>query len=352
MRYWIIAISMLLYAALPAPVEAQVGIAFQSHDVSIGINMPVYPRLVSIPGYPVYYDPRADSNYFFYDGMYWVYQNDNWYASSWYNGPWDEVGPQYVPEWILRVPVRYYRHRPAYFNGWSINIAPRWGQHWGRDWERNRRGWDKWDRRSIPHAAPLPTYQREYSGRRYPRQANERNSILSTHYQYQPHSNVTRQYFQRQNSGSRTRSQQSQIRDAQKSRAAQQSRTRDAQKSRAAQQSRTRDAQKSRAAQQSRARDAQKSRAAQQSRARDAQKSRAAQQSRTRDAQKSRAAQQSQARDAQKSRAAQQSRTRDAQNSRAAQQSRARDAQKSSSPQQQRGQRQAPANRGAPDQRS
>ena len=49
MRYWIIAISMLLYAALPAPVEAQVGIAFQSDDVSIGIDIPVYPTLVSIP---------------------------------------------------------------------------------------------------------------------------------------------------------------------------------------------------------------------------------------------------------------------------------------------------------------
>ncbi len=94
MRYWIIAISTLLYAALPAPVEAQVGIAFQSDDVSIGINIPVYPTLVSIPGYPVYYNPRGDSNYFFYDGMYWVFQNDNWYASSWYNGPWDEVGPR------------------------------------------------------------------------------------------------------------------------------------------------------------------------------------------------------------------------------------------------------------------
>ena len=47
-----------------------------------------------MPGYPVYYAPRINSNYFFYDGMYWVYQRDNWYASSWYNGPWGLVAPE------------------------------------------------------------------------------------------------------------------------------------------------------------------------------------------------------------------------------------------------------------------
>ena len=41
-----------------------------------------------VPGYPVYYAPGLVSNYFFNDGMYWVYQDDNRYASSWHNGPW------------------------------------------------------------------------------------------------------------------------------------------------------------------------------------------------------------------------------------------------------------------------
>ena len=73
---------------------AQVSIGIGLPGVSIGINLPVYPQLVPVPGYPVYYAPQVNSNYFFYDGMYWVYQSDNWYASSWYNGPWGLVAPK------------------------------------------------------------------------------------------------------------------------------------------------------------------------------------------------------------------------------------------------------------------
>src|SRR5678816_2911972 len=62
-------------------------------SVSIGINLGAYPQLVRVPGYPVYYAPQVNSNYFFYDGMYWVYAYDNWYASTWYNGPWELVAP-------------------------------------------------------------------------------------------------------------------------------------------------------------------------------------------------------------------------------------------------------------------
>jgi len=44
-------------------------------EVSIGINLPLFPRLVPVPGYPVYHAPEVDANYFFYDGMYWVYND-------------------------------------------------------------------------------------------------------------------------------------------------------------------------------------------------------------------------------------------------------------------------------------
>ena len=95
--------------------------------MSIGINLPVYPTLQPIPGYPVYYAPGAPTNYFFYDGLYWVFEGGNWYESSWYNGPWYLVDPFDVPVFLLRVPVRYYHHRPAYFRGWDVGAPPRWG---------------------------------------------------------------------------------------------------------------------------------------------------------------------------------------------------------------------------------
>jgi len=165
-------------------------------QVSIGINLPAYPQLVVVPGYPVYYAPRMQTNYFFYDGMYWVFQGDNWYASSWYNGPWWFVEPYAVPVYVLRVPVRYYRQPPAYFRAWRPDAPPRWSNHWGHDWEQHRSGWDKWDRRAAPAPAPLPAYQRQYSGDRYPRQVEQQRELQEQRYRYQPRDPVVRQHYQ------------------------------------------------------------------------------------------------------------------------------------------------------------
>jgi hypothetical protein len=76
---------MLLCAATSATAQVSVSIALPGS--SIGINVPVYPELVRVPGYPVYYAPRLGADFFFCDGMFRVYQQDDWYASSWYNGP-------------------------------------------------------------------------------------------------------------------------------------------------------------------------------------------------------------------------------------------------------------------------
>jgi len=157
----------------------------------------VYPQLVPVPGYPVYYAPNLNSNYFFYDGMYWVYQRDNWYASSWYNGPWGLVAPEAVPLFVLRVPVRYYRQPPVYFRGWQSNAPPRWGEHWGHTWVQRRPGWDDWDRSTVYRPAPLPAYQRQYSGSRYPR-AEQQQVLQSQHYRYQPQDAVVQQHYQEQ----------------------------------------------------------------------------------------------------------------------------------------------------------
>ncbi len=195
MRYGLIALCMLMGSLTPA--VAQLSITFQSPGVSIGINVPVYPQLQPIPGYPVYYAPGMSSNYFFYDGLYWVYNGDYWYASSWYNGPWHLVEPVYVPYFILRVPVRYYRHPPVYFHGWRADDPPRWGEHWGHSWEERRSGWDRWDRHSAPPPAPLPHYQREYSGNRYP-QPSQQAVIQTRQYRYQPKDPVAQEHFKQQ----------------------------------------------------------------------------------------------------------------------------------------------------------
>lgn len=154
-----------------------------------------YPQLVQIPGYPVYYDPYARANYFFYDGLYWMYRNDNWYASSWYAGPWGMVGRQYVPYYLLRVPVRYYRAPPPYFRGLAANDPPHWGDYWGRDWQERHRDWNHWTRNSVPPPAPVPDYQRNYAGDRYPHQVEQQQVIRDENYRYAPRDDMTRRQY-------------------------------------------------------------------------------------------------------------------------------------------------------------
>lgn len=193
--YGVIALSLLVCTVTSASAQISIGIGLP--NVSIGINLPLFPELVRVPGYPVYYAPRLQANYFFYDGMYWVYQDDYWYASSWYNGPWSIVSPDVVPLFILRIPVRYYRHPPVYFRGWPQHAPPRWGQHWGRDWEQHRRGWNNWNRSAAPAPAPLPVYQRHYAGDRYPR-VDQQPVIHNQQYRYQPRDKAVRQHYKQQ----------------------------------------------------------------------------------------------------------------------------------------------------------
>ena len=193
-RNGFIVLGMLLCLATSATAGVSIGIGIGLPNVSIGINLPLFPELVPVPGYPVYYAPGIAGNYFFYDGMYWVYQNDNWYASSWYNGPWGFVDPTAVPLFILRVPVSYYRQPPVYFGGWQRDRAPRWGEHWGRSWEHRRSGWDRWNRTAAPARAPIPVYQRQYAGDRYPR-VEQQKELRNKQYRYQPRDKVVRQHL-------------------------------------------------------------------------------------------------------------------------------------------------------------
>ena len=149
------------------------------------VEVPEYPQMISVNGSPVYYDPGSSSNYFFYDGSFWVYQADEWFTGAWFNGPWTRVAPLAVPVYLLRVPVRFFRDPPEFFREWSANDPPHWGAHWGAAWEARRRGWNRWERTSPPKPAPLPVYQREYEGSRYPA-AEMQAALQERNYEYVP----------------------------------------------------------------------------------------------------------------------------------------------------------------------
>ncbi len=196
LRSLLLVLPLLLGQAPAAQAQVSVGIGIEVPGVSIGINLPTFPDLQRVPGYPVYYAPDAAGNYFYYDGLYWVLQGDDWYVSSWYNGPWRRVMPLYVPAYVLRVPVYYYRQPPPYFRHWRADAPPRWDQHWGPEWQQRRPGWNHWDRRAAPLPAPLPTYQRRYPQSRYPQERARQQEIRAENFGYLPREPVSRLAYQ------------------------------------------------------------------------------------------------------------------------------------------------------------
>jgi len=192
MRRLLMVFWMLICSASSVVAQVSVGVGVALPGVSIGINLPAYPELMPIQGYPVYYAPRLSVNLFFYDGLYWLYQNDYWYASSWYNGPWGLVEPYAVPLFILRVPVRYYRSPPVYFQGWRRDAPPRWDEHWGREWQQQRGEWNQWKHGAAPPPAPPPVYQRRYPEQRYP-PVEQQQQLHDRNYRYQPRDPDVRQ---------------------------------------------------------------------------------------------------------------------------------------------------------------
>ncbi len=181
----IVAVCILLGGSALAVGQVRIGVGIAMPGVRIGINIPSYPQLVPVPGYPVYYAPQLSANLFFYDGLYWVLAGEDWYYSSWYDGPWYLAEPELVPDFILRIPILYYRSPPAYFLHWNRAAPPRWGEHWGRAWAERRHGWDRWNRRAVPPRAPLPSYQRQYPRGRYPG-ADRQQSLENRFYRYTP----------------------------------------------------------------------------------------------------------------------------------------------------------------------
>lgn len=62
--------------------------------------------------------------------------------------------------------------------------------------KRLHRDWDRWNRASAPAPAPLPTYQRQFAGNRYPSQGEQR-TLESRNYHYQPRDRLVQQHVQR-----------------------------------------------------------------------------------------------------------------------------------------------------------
>jgi hypothetical protein len=170
-------LAFLLFAASALPVAAQT-------YSDIDVDLPSFPEMQPIADSPVYWAPSVDSNYFFYDGLFWDFHHDLWHWSAWYNGPWLIADPVYVPTYVLWVPIAYYRKPPHYFRHWNSARPPRWGEHWGHEWQARHN--------QVFHGAagrvaraPLPHYQAQYSRANYPRDVRQQSALHGQHYRYQ-----------------------------------------------------------------------------------------------------------------------------------------------------------------------
>ena len=75
------------------------------------------------------------------------------------------------------------------------NRPPRWHEHWGPQWRRQREGWDRLARTPAPPPAPLPSYQRKFPNERYP-QPEQQPTLHGQNYRYQPREPVVQQMYQ------------------------------------------------------------------------------------------------------------------------------------------------------------
>jgi hypothetical protein len=122
-----------LLGAAPAGATS-LSIGMRTDNLHLGIRIGEAPRLVVVPGTPVYEAPGLPYNYFVYHGRYYLYRDGYWFRARYYDGPWTVIAIEQVPRPILRVPAEQYRERPGH---WAHHGPPPWAQ----ERERQRHGY-------------------------------------------------------------------------------------------------------------------------------------------------------------------------------------------------------------------
>lgn len=153
-------LALLVPALLPAKSEAavSVGVSFHVGDPYRGLSLHFSsaPRLALIPASQVYYVPNYDRDLYRYGNTWYTKQDDCWYQSSSYNGPFVQIAVSSVPRPIWNIPNRYrrgwdgsqahaysaprYQAPTSYGRGWNR------GGNQGRNGNQGQNGWQRNDR--------------------------------------------------------------------------------------------------------------------------------------------------------------------------------------------------------------
>jgi len=115
-RLWIFAAALVaLSPAQPLHAETQTWFGFQV-GISGGTPPPVVlrsePTVVVVNDVYVVNDDRCDDDVFRTDNVWWRLRGGYWYRSPSWRGPWIAVDVRRVPERVLVVPARHWKHHP------------------------------------------------------------------------------------------------------------------------------------------------------------------------------------------------------------------------------------------------
>lgn len=135
MRSGLIALIVGAACALPSAASMAGGLSIRLPAPPLpGINLPLPPPppMVWMPQLHVYVAHRTQRPIFYREGRYYVRDNDRWFVSDDYHGPWMHVDIDELPP-----SLRGYRHD---------------------DWDRYQRDADEHYRRREDYDAPAPFY--------------------------------------------------------------------------------------------------------------------------------------------------------------------------------------------------
>jgi len=133
--------ALLVPAMFPARSEAavSVGLSFHVGDPYRGLSLHFSsaPQLALIPASQVYYARNYDRDLYRYGRSWYYVEDDCWYQSSSYNGPFVQIAVSSVPRPIYNVPARYRRAR-----GGPPSHAPAYGYRRNQGQSRDDNGWN------------------------------------------------------------------------------------------------------------------------------------------------------------------------------------------------------------------
>ena len=119
-RLWMFAAALVLLGqAGPLHAETQTWFGFQV-GVSGGNAPPppvVFrsaPHVILVNDVQVVDDSRCDDDVFRSDNMWWRLRGGYWYRAASWRGPWLAVDVRRVPERVLVVPARHWKHYPRH----------------------------------------------------------------------------------------------------------------------------------------------------------------------------------------------------------------------------------------------